>query len=141
VVQETIDPDAEDLGLLSSVDATLDEVGSLISEVRLRGGLQRAMIGAQTVNVYLNDREPWKTATTDLARTGTTLAVAVEAIAGIAVALYPYMPFTTVKLLNAFGVEMGEHGPAWARPSIPAATRLGELGPLYAKMEPFDDDE
>jgi methionyl-tRNA synthetase len=99
------------------------------------------MIGAQTVNVYLNDREPWKTATTDLARTGTTLAVAVEAIAGIAVALYPYMPFTTVKLLNAFGVEMGEDGPAWARPSIPAATRLGELGPLYAKMEPFDDDE
>ncbi len=141
VLQEAIDLDDEDRGLLASVDATLAEVGSLISDVRLRGGLQRAMIGAQTVNVYLNDREPWKTAKTDLVRTGTTLTVAIEAIAGIAVALYPYLPFTTVRLLEAFSVGMGEHGPAWERPLIAAGTKLGELGPLYTKMEPFDEDE
>ncbi len=99
------------------------------------------MIGAQMVNAYLNEREPWKTAKTDLDRTGTTLSVAIEAIAGIAVALYPYLPFTTVKLFDAFSVEMGEHGPSWGRPSISVGTKLGELGPLYAKMEPFAQDE
>jgi methionyl-tRNA synthetase len=99
------------------------------------------MAGAQTVNVYLNDREPWKTAKTDLVRTGTTLGVAINAIVGIAVALYPYLPFTTVRLLEACSVEMGAHGPSWGRPSIPAGTQLGEVGPLYAKMEPFAEDE
>ena len=141
VVQEAVDVDETDETLLASVDETLAEVGQLISEVKLRAGLQRAMTGAQTVNVYLNDREPWKTAKTDLVRTGTTLSVAIDAIAGIAVALYPYLPFTTVRLLEACSVEMGEHGPSWDRPSIPAGTHLGEVGPLYAKMEPFAEDE
>ena len=141
VVQEAVDTDEEDEALVASVDATLAEVGQLISEVKLRAGLQRAMAGAQTVNVYLNDREPWKTAKIDLARTGTTLSVAIGAIAGIAVALYPYLPFTTVRLLEACSVEIGEHGPAWGRPSISAGTRIGDLGPLYTKMEPFAEDE
>ena len=141
VVQERAALDPQDEALLASADETLEEVGQLISEVKLRGGLQRAMIGAQTVNAYLNEREPWKTAKSDLDRTGTTLAVAIDAIAGIAVALYPYLPFTTVQLLEALSVEMGERGPSWSRPSIPAGTKLGELGPLYAKMEPFEDDD
>jgi methionyl-tRNA synthetase len=141
VVQGRIALDAQDEALLASVDATLDEVGDLISKVRLRGGLQRAMIGAQTVNAYLNDREPWKTAKIDLERTGTTLSVAVAAIAGIAVALYPYLPFTTVMLLEALSVDMGKDGPSWIRPPIPAGTVIGELAPLYAKMESFEDSE
>jgi len=141
VIQEQVDLSEQDDALIASVDETLAEVGQLISDVKLRAGLKRAMAGAQTVNVYLNEQEPWKTAKTDLVRTGTTLSVAIDAIAGIAVALYPYLPFTTVKLLEAFSVPMGEHGPAWERPAIPAGTELGELGPLYAKMEPFTDDE
>ncbi len=141
VVQEQVDLDEHDEALLASVDETLSEVGDLITGVKLRAGLQRAMVGAQAVNVYLSEREPWKTAKTDLARTGTTLAVAVEAIAGTAVALYPYLPFTTVEVLEAFSVPMGEHGPSWGLPEVPAGTRIGELGPLYAKMEPFGEDE
>jgi len=126
---------------LEAVDETLSAVGALITGVKLRAGLQRAMAGAQAVNAYLNDQEPWKTAKTDLVRTGTTLSVATDAIAGIAVALSPYLPFTTVRVLEACSVEMGEHGPSWKRPEVPARTRLGDLGPLYAKMEPFGEDE
>jgi methionyl-tRNA synthetase len=139
-VQERIGLDEEDGTLIASVDETLVEVGELIEAVKLRAGLQRAMAGAQAVNVYLNDREPWKTAKTDLVRTGTTLAVALEAIAGIAVALSPYLPFTTAKVLEACSVPAGADGPSWNRPMIPAGTRLGELGPLYSKMEPFGED-
>jgi methionyl-tRNA synthetase len=141
VVQDRSDMDDEDEALLASVDATLAEVGDLISEVKLRAGLQRAMAGAQAVNVYLNERAPWKTAKTDLVRTGTTLSVAIEAITGIAVALSPYLPFTTAKVFEACAVPTGEHGPAWTRPAVASGTKLGELGPLYAKMEPFGEDE
>lgn len=141
VIQEQVDLDEQDDALIASVDETLAEVGELISDVKLRAGLKRAMAGAQAVNVYLNEREPWKTSKTDTPRTGTTLSVATDAIAGIAVALYPYLPFTTVKLLETCSVPMGEHGPSWERPTVPAGTRLGELGPMYTKMEPFPDDE
>jgi len=141
VVQDRPDMDEDDIALLASVDATLAEVGDLITGVKLRAGLQRAMAGAQAVNVYLNERAPWKTAKTDLVRTGTTLSVAIEAIAGIAVALSPYLPFTTARVFEAFAVPTGEHGPAWARPVVTPGTQLGELGPLYSKMEPFGEDE
>jgi methionyl-tRNA synthetase len=133
--------EAIDEALLADTDATLEEVGALIGEIKLRAGLQRAMAGAQAANVYLNERAPWKTASDDLERTGTTLNVALNAIAGLAVALYPYVPFTTTELLEAIGVQLGDSGPAWERPQIAAGTKLADLGPLYAKMEPIDEEE
>ncbi|MFB3099185.1 MAG: methionine--tRNA ligase, partial [Acidimicrobiia bacterium] len=100
VVPPGVDVDKGDAALIANADATLDEVGDLIGAVKLRAGLQRAMAGAQMVNAYLNEREPWKTASSDPERTGTTLKVALDAIAAIAVALYPYLPFTTTTVLR-----------------------------------------
>jgi len=134
-------PDDVDLRLLADTDAALEEVAGLIGAIKLRAGLQRAMAGAQSVNVYLNERAPWQTAASDLERTGTTLNTALNAIAGIAVALYPYLPFTTTRLLPALGIEIGGHGPSWERPEVAAGTRLDPVGPLYAKMEPIDEEE
>ena len=133
--------DAIDARLLADTDATLGEVGALIGQVKLRAGLQRAMAGAQSVNAYLNERAPWKTAATDPERTGATLNVALNAIAGLGVALYPYLPFTTKRLLPALGIEIGAQGPAWERPDVGAGTKLDPLGPLYAKMDPIDEEE
>ena len=134
-------PDDVDLRLLADTDAALEEVAGLIGAIKLRAGLQRAMAGAQSVNVYLNERAPWQTAASDLERTGTTLNTALNAIAGIAVALYPYLPFTTTRLLPALGIEIGGQGPSWERPEVAAGTRLDPVGPLYAKMEPIDEEE
>ena len=141
VLPASVDPDELDRRLLADIDATVDEVGELIGEVKLRGGLQRAMAGAQAVNVYLNERAPWKTAEDDPERTGTTLNVAANAIAGVAIALYPYLPFTTTRLLTALGVELDDGGVRWMRPEIDAGTKLETLEPLYAKMEPIDEEE
>ena len=141
VVPPAAELDAIDEQLLADTDSTLEEVGTLIGEIKLRAGLQRAMAGAQAANVYLNERAPWKTAADDPERTGTTLNAALNAITGIAIALYPYLPFTTIALLEAIGVELGDSGPAWERPQIAAGTKLADLGPLYAKMEPIDEEE
>ena len=141
VVPPAGDLDAADEQLLADTDATIEEAGSLIGEVKLRAGLQQAMAGAQAVNAYLNEKAPWKTAADDPERTATTLNVALDAIAGLAVALYPYLPFTTTELLGAIGVDLGEQGPTWQRPEIAAGTKLDPLNPLYAKMEPIDEEE
>ena len=127
--------------LLAEADATLAEVGSLIEAVRLRAGLQRAMAGAQAVNVYLNEMEPWKTAKTDEVRTGTTLSVALSAISGLAAALAPYLPFTSRKVLEGLGIEVPEAGPRWGRPAVAAGVLIAEPDPLFTRVESLENGD
>ncbi len=126
-------PDLEvDPSLIAGVDTAIAEVGEFIERVELRAGLRRAMEAASEVNAYLNATEPWKLIKTDREAAGRVLVSALNAIAGLRVALSPYLPFTTVTLGEMLGV-----GPvsSWARTPIPAGTRFGEIRPLFAKLE------
>ncbi|RPI20505.1 MAG: methionine--tRNA ligase, partial [Actinobacteria bacterium] len=138
VVPEPEEGDDTDSALLASARSALDDVGASIEAVRLRAGLHRAMAAAQEVNAYLSERAPWKTAADDPGRTATTLWVALNAIAAVAVALYPYLPFTGAKVLAALGVPGAV---TWEAPPVAAGHVIAELPPLYSKMElPEDDD-
>ena len=127
--------EADDEALLEGIDGVLSEVGALISEVRLRAGLVAAMAGAQEVNQYLSAKEPWKTAADDRERTGATLNVTLNAISGLAVALAPYLPFTSRRVLETLGLEVPAAGPRWDWTKVEAGTQLGEPAPLYTKVE------
>lgn len=125
--------DREDRELIEAVEIGITEVGREIGAVRLKAGLSTAMALAQRANGYLTVKEPWKTAKIDMQRTGVTLAVALNAIAGIAVALSPYLPFTSPRVLEALGVTRNQH---WHRPVVAAGTVLGPAEPLFAKVDP-----
>jgi methionyl-tRNA synthetase len=114
---------------------TLDEVSDLLYAVKLRAGISRAMAGAQEANVYLNDLAPWTTSKTDMERTGTTLWVALQVIAATAVALSPYLPGTSRTVLAALGSPVEGRAPQWEAPEVVAGSTLGELAPLFAKVE------
>ena len=101
----------------------------------VRAGLGAGMGAAQAVNGYLSEKQPWQTAKTDLVRTGTTLYVAINAIAGIAVALFPYLPATSAVVLEMLGSSVEGRAPEWARPGVDAGTALGPAVPLFAKVE------
>lgn len=126
-------PDREvDEKVVAGVDTAIEEVGEFIERVELRAGLRRAMEAASEVNAYLNATEPWKLIKTDREAAGRVLATALNAIAGLRVALAPYLPFTTETLGEMLGV-----GPvtAWERTPIPAGTRFGEIKPLFVKLD------
>ena len=129
------DTDAID-GALQS----LTEVGSLIGSVKLRAGVARAMQSAQDANVYLNEVAPWMTAKTDMERTGTSLWVALQMIAASAVALYPYMPTTSRSVLHALGVLGIDEDVRWVAPTVTGGSVLGDLPPLFSKVE-LDPEE
>ncbi len=135
VVPAPGDMDERDQAVLDRIDGVLAETGTAIGEVRLRQGLQTAMTGAQDVNAYLNEREPWKTAKTDENRTATTLYVALNAISGVAAALAPYLPATSVTALGTLGIDIPESGPRWERVPVEPGTRLAPAVPLFAKVE------
>ncbi len=130
--------DASDAAVRAVVAAGFHDVGSHLEAVRLRAGLSTAMAVAQAANVYLSEREPWKTAKTDMVRTATTLSVALDAVAGAATLLAPYLPFTSAKVLVALGLSGAEE--RWQLAAVTPGGRLGELGPLFAKMESLDEE-
>ncbi len=141
VVPEPGGLDQADDDMLKAIDNALSEAAESIDAVRLRAGLSFLLAGAQATNQYLSEREPWKTAKTDLTRTGTTLYVALQAIAGLATGFAPYLPATSKKVLDSLGLDTSERQPTWGRREVSAGTQLGPAVPLFAKVElPEDAD-
>jgi methionyl-tRNA synthetase len=125
---------ATDEALIASVDKALDTAAGHIEAVELRAGLRAAMDAAAEVNAYLNSEEPWKALKTEPERAGTILWTAIQAISGIRVGLSPYLPFSSARLGEMLGIGPGLT--AWRRPDVPGWTALGEVAPLFLKLEP-----
>lgn len=121
--------------ILAGRGETLNDVSDLIYSVKLRSGIARAMEGASEANAYLSDMVPWSTAKTDMERTGTTLWVALQLIASYAIALWPYLPDTSSRVLSALGAPEFDRAPEWESPDVISGTKLADLGPLFAKVD------
>ena len=124
---------AGDQQIVDGVDNALTDIAALIDRVELKAGLRAAMDSATTVNVYLNATEPWKLVKTDRDRAGTVLWTALQAISGLRTAFAPYLPFTTRTLGSMIGLGPEVNG--WVRPELPTGTKLGEISPLFKKLE------
>ncbi len=118
--------------------AVVDEVGRLIERVELRAGLRRGMEAAAAVNAYLNATEPWSLVKSDPKRAATVLWTAIQCIAAVRVALAPYLPFSTRTLGETLGIGDVD---SWSVPEVAAGTRLGEVKPLFTKLDPETLDD
>jgi methionyl-tRNA synthetase len=123
-----------DEALIEEVDRSLGRTAVHIEAVELRAGLKVAMDAAGAVNAYLNAEEPWRVLKEDPERGGTILWTAIQAISGIRVALAPYLPWTTGKLGEMLGLPAGVG--VWQRPPVDEGTALGQINPLFIKLEP-----
>ncbi len=141
VVPPCADLSLADHELLRSVDDALDEAAANLDAVRLRAALATLLSGAQATNQYLSEMEPWKTAKTDMDRTGTTLNTALQAISGLATGFAPFLPATSATVLRTLGLDTSARQPAWARREVAQGTALGPAVPLFSKVElPADVD-
>ncbi len=91
------------------------------------------MDAAGEVNAYLNATEPWNLVKTDPERTATVLWVAIQAISAIRVALAPYLPWSTRQLGEMLGI--GAEVESWDLIEVAAGSRLGEVSPLFDKLD------
>ena len=121
---------ADDLAVLATVDGALDAVTDLIERVELRAALRTGMDAAATVNAYLNATEPWKLARSDPERAQAVLGTALAAVAGVRVALSPYLPFSTTALDDELGPV-----DAWQRREPVPGSPIGKPVPLFAKVD------
>jgi methionyl-tRNA synthetase len=138
-VPEPGDPLEADREIVDLGQRTLQTVASHIEKVELRAGLRAAMDAAGEVNAYLNATEPWKVLKEDPKRGGTILWTAIQAIAAIRVALYPYLPHSTAVIGEMLGI--GPDMDAWAAPFVSGGTGLGDVRPVFTKLEENALDE
>ena len=122
-----------DQAILDLGPATLDSVSDHIERVELRAGLRSAFDAAGEVNAYLNATEPWRVLKDDPVRGGTILWTAIQAISAIRVALTPYLPFSseTIGVLLGLDPQIDD----WTSPPVPGSTDLGEIKPVFTKLE------
>jgi methionyl-tRNA synthetase len=122
-----------DRKVLDRAAVGLDTVADHIEKVELRAGLRAAMDTAAEVNAYLNATEPWTVLKEDPGRGGTILWVAIQAIAAIRVALYPYLPHTAATIGEMLGT--GPDLVSWSAPEVPGGTELGDISPVFIKLD------
>ncbi|MFI3260073.1 MAG: methionine--tRNA ligase [Rikenellaceae bacterium] len=99
---ELSDFDRETISEVSAVRSSLEHN---IENYRFREALKDAMSIARMGNKYLADSEPWKVIKSDPERVKTILNVAMQITANIAIAIEPFMPFSSVKIAKMMDME------------------------------------
>lgn len=103
---ELLDYDKE---IISEISEVKDNIERLIEKYHFRDALREAMNLARIGNKYLADTEPWKIAKTDMQRVATILNISLQITASLSVALMPFLPFSSHKLLNMLNIPQ----PSW----------------------------
>ena len=85
-------------------------IGNAIERYRFREASQELMNLARLGNKYLADAEPWILIKTDAKRVETIMFVALQIVAGLAVLVAPFLPFTSVKLKKLLNINPAKLG-------------------------------
>ena len=129
---ELNDYDRQTIADVAAVKASLE---SNIENYRFREALKDAMNVARIGNKYLADTEPWKVIKTDPERVKTILYVALQITANTAIAIEPFMPFSSAKILQVLAVDKFGWERLGAVDLIPAGHEIGEPELLFEKIE------
>ncbi len=126
---------AADREMLDELQALKTSLTENIETFHFREALKDAMGFARLGNKYLQDCEPWKTVKTDPERVKTIMNLCAQLCANIAVAMEPFMPFMSEKLVKILGglpLNWNEIGSA---DLIKAGTMLGQPELLFEKID------
>ena len=138
VVPERGELDEEDKKFLGTLESAPARVGDYFAAFRVRRAATELMNLARAGNKYFNDKEPWRTRKTDLAKCGTTINLCTQMIRTLAVLFHPILPFSTAKVWNMLDLD-GEVGQAsWdeaGATAVPAGHKLGKVEVLFKKIE------
>ncbi len=96
-----------DLVILNNFDKNYDNLISFIDNQDINSYINFIVQQLFTANKYFNDEEPWKKKG-DEERLGTIVYVSLELIRKITILLYPIIPASALKILNAFEINENE---------------------------------
>ena len=124
-----------DRAAVAELQGIRSELESSIENFRFREALRNAMNFARIGNKYLADTEPWKVIKSDPARVNTILNIALQITANVAVAIEPFMPFSSEKILKMLAIDRPSWDSLGSMSIIPAGHEIGEPQLLFEKIE------
>ena len=124
-----------DRATVAELQGIRSELESSIENFRFREALKNAMNFARIGNKYLADTEPWKVVKTDPKRVNTILNIALQITANVAVAIEPFMPFSSEKILKMLAIDRPSWDALGSMSVIPAGHEIGEPELLFEKIE------
>ena len=124
-----------DRATVAELQGIRSELESSIENFRFREALRNAMNFARIGNKYLADTEPWKVVKTDPERVNTILNIALQITANVAVAIEPFMPFSSEKILKMLVIDRPSWDALGSMSVIPAGHEIGEPELLFEKIE------
>ena len=124
-----------DRATVAELQGIRSELESSIENFRFREALRNAMNFARIGNKYLADTEPWKVVKTDPERVNTILNIALQITANVAVAIEPFMPFSSEKILRMLNIGRPSWDALGSMSVIPAGHEIGEPELLFEKIE------
>jgi methionyl-tRNA synthetase len=130
----------------AELSADLDDlpaaVAGHVDRAELTLALEEIWSRVRRLNRYVEEQAPWKLAkdAAHSAQLDQVLYGLAEGIRGVSVLLHPYMPSTTMRLLEALG-QSGDAVLSFerARPgSVGGGATVGKLEPLFPRIEPVE---
>ena len=112
-------------------------VAKYMDEYRMADTMDAIMSLARRANKYIDETAPWVLAKDESKkeRLGTVLYNLLEAIRFIGVALAPFMPETSEKILDEIGAEKRDLASLEAFGGLEAGKSVGEPVPLFARID------
>lgn len=122
-VPQPAELDSADTAIIATVEAGFAEVGQLLEGAKFKAAQQAAMKLAQTANIYIDKKEPWKTIKVDKAATATTVYTILRVIDNLKILFAPFLPFTCQRLHHYLGYEGNLFGESYQQEFVEAERR------------------
>ena len=131
---------AEDQLVLDQLKAYPKVIGDSLERYRFREAQSELMNVARVGNKYLADAEPWKLIKSDPERTATIMYIALQIASALAVLSEPFLPFTSKKLKQSFGLDSLPSPLNWAQIAeastyLPQGHIIAQSPLLFRKIE------
>ncbi|MEE1504285.1 MAG: methionine--tRNA ligase, partial [Acutalibacteraceae bacterium] len=129
---EDIDNELKEMAL-----STLGEVAKLLDTYKVSDALSKIFDLAKRCNKYIDETMPWALAKDEekKARLGTVLYNLLEGIRFIAVLLAPFMPETSVKILEQIGTDVNTLDSLAEFGAVKAGDKVGVATPLFSRLD------
>ncbi|MCL1933180.1 MAG: methionine--tRNA ligase [Candidatus Azobacteroides sp.] len=111
------------------------EMENYLNQFRFREALKEAMNLARIGNKYLADTEPWKSAKTDMNRTATILNLSMQITANLAIAVEPFLPFSSQKIKHLIAKSDNKWSRLGSIDLLEEGHNLNEPELLFEKIE------
>ena len=129
--------EAVDTELMNMAEELPGKIEALMDEYRMADTMDAIMSLARRANKYIDETSPWVLAkdSEKASRLGTVLYNLLETIRFIGVALAPFLPETSEKILNEIGTDSRSLESLEHFGGLEAGRQVGEAVPLFARID------